>query len=38
MVKDVGIDLGIVNVLIYVKGRGIVVNEFVVVVINNKIG
>ncbi|NVS32750.1 rod shape-determining protein, partial [Listeria monocytogenes] len=27
MAKDVGIDLGTANVLIHVKGRGIVVNE-----------
>ncbi|EAD5753740.1 rod shape-determining protein MreB [Listeria innocua] len=38
MVKDVGIDLGTANVLIHVKGRGIVVNEPSVVAINNKTG
>ena len=27
MGKDVGIDLGTATVLVYVKGRGIVVNE-----------
>ncbi len=36
--KDVGIDLGTANVLIHVKGRGIVVNEPAVVAINNKTG
>jgi len=25
--KDVGIDLGTANILVYVKGRGIVINE-----------
>ncbi|EJG4806688.1 rod shape-determining protein MreB [Listeria innocua] len=38
MAKDVGIDLGTANVLIHVKGRGIVVNEPSVVAINNKTG
>lgn len=38
MAKDVGIDLGTANVLIHVKGRGIVVNEPAVVAINNKTG
>ena len=32
--KDIGIDLGTANVLIYVKGRGIVLNEPSVVVID----
>ena len=27
MARDIGIDLGTVNVLIYLKGRGIVLNE-----------
>jgi len=34
--KDIGIDLGTTNILIYVKDRGIVVNESSVVAINNK--
>lgn len=34
MVLDIGIDLGIVNVLIYVLGKGIVFNELFVVVID----
>lgn len=38
MAKDVGINLGTANVLIHVKGRGIVVNEPAVVAINNKTG
>ena len=32
--KDIGIDLGTVNVLIYVKGEGIVLNEPSVIVID----
>lgn len=38
LAKDVGIDLGTANVLIHVKGQGIVVNEPSVVAINNKTG
>ncbi|EUJ32702.1 rod shape-determining protein MreB [Listeria floridensis FSL S10-1187] len=38
MAKDVGIDLGTANVLIHVKGQGIVINEPSVVAINNKTG
>lgn len=34
--KDIGIDLGTANVLIYVKGRGIVLNEPSVVVIETE--
>lgn len=34
--KDIGIDLGTANTLVYVKGRGIVINEPSVVAINNK--
>jgi len=34
--KDVGIDLGTANTLIYVKDRGIVVNESSIVAINNR--
>ena len=32
--KDIGIDLGTANVLIYIKGQGIVLNEPSVVVID----
>ncbi len=34
--KDIGIDLGTANVLVYVKGEGIVVNEPSVVAIDNE--
>ncbi|MBX4191447.1 MAG: rod shape-determining protein [Candidatus Doudnabacteria bacterium] len=34
--KDIGIDLGTANTLIYVKGKGIVINEPSVVAINQK--
>ncbi len=36
--KDIGIDLGTANTLIYVRGRGIVINEPSVVAINKKTG
>ena len=36
--KDVGIDLGTSNTLIYVKDRGIVVKESSIVAINNRNG
>ena len=36
MARDIGIDLGTANVLIYVKGRGIVLNEPSVVVIETE--
>lgn len=36
--KDLGIDLGTANTLIYVKGRGIVINEPSVVAVNQKTG
>ncbi|MEK9174456.1 MAG: rod shape-determining protein [Patescibacteria group bacterium] len=36
--KDIGVDLGTVNTLIYVKGRGIVINEPSLVAINKKTG
>ncbi|MEK7138438.1 MAG: rod shape-determining protein [Patescibacteria group bacterium] len=36
--KDVGVDLGTANSLVYVKGRGILVNEPTVVAINSKTG
>src|SRR3989344_575405 len=35
---DMGIDLGTVNTLVYVKGKGIVVNEPSVIAINQKTG
>ncbi|MBI2633996.1 MAG: rod shape-determining protein [Parcubacteria group bacterium] len=34
--KDIGIDLGTANTLVYVKGRGIVINDPSVVAINQK--
>jgi len=34
--KDLGVDLGTANILIYVKGRGIVINEPSIVAINKK--
>src|SRR3990172_12208260 len=36
--KDMGIDLGTANTLVYVKGRGIVINEPSVVAVNKKTG
>ncbi len=36
--KDVGIDLGTANTLVYVEGRGIVINEPSVVAVNQKTG
>ena len=36
--KDIGIDLGTANSLIYVRGRGIVINEPSVVAVNQKTG
>lgn len=36
--KDIGIDLGTANTLIYVNGKGIVINEPSVVAINKKTG
>ena len=36
--KDIGIDLGTATTLIYVKGRGIVINEPSVVAVNQKTG
>ena len=37
-VKKIGIDLGTANTLVYVRGRGIVINEPSVVAINQKTG
>ncbi|MEX0916516.1 MAG: rod shape-determining protein, partial [Candidatus Spechtbacterales bacterium] len=36
--KDIGIDLGTANTLVYVRGKGIVINEPSVVAINIKTG
>jgi len=36
--KDVGIDLGTTNSLVYVKGKGIVINDPSITAINNKTG
>ena len=36
--KDIGIDLGTAKTLVYVRGRGIVINEPSVVAINQKTG
>lgn len=36
--KDIGIDLGTANTLVYVEGRGIVINEPSVVAVNQKTG
>lgn len=36
--KDIGIDLGTANTLVYVKGQGIVINEPSVVAVNKKTG
>nr|HPH78708.1 rod shape-determining protein [bacterium] len=33
---DIGIDLGTANTLVYVKGKGIIINEPSVVAINNR--
>ena len=35
---DIGIDLGTANTLVYVKGKGIVINEPSVVAVNQKTG
>ena len=34
--NDIGIDLGTANTLVYVRGRGIVINEPSVVALNTK--
>jgi len=36
--NDIGIDLGTANTLVYVRGRGIVINEPTVVAVNQKTG
>ncbi|MBO5280339.1 MAG: rod shape-determining protein, partial [Clostridia bacterium] len=36
--KDIGIDLGTASVLVYVKGKGIVINEPSVVAIDKQTG
>lgn len=38
MARDLGIDLGTANLLVYVKGKGIVINEPSVVAVNTKTG
>ena len=38
LTRDIGIDLGTANTLVYVKGKGIVLNEPSVVAINQKTG
>lgn len=38
MSDDIGIDLGTANTLVYVRGRGIVINEPTVVAVNQKTG
>lgn len=38
MSNDIGIDLGTANTLVYVRGRGIVINEPSVVAVNQKTG
>ena len=38
LTKDIGIDLGTANTLVYVKGRGIIINEPSVVAVNQKTG
>ena len=35
LIKDIGIDLGTASVLVYVKGKGIVLNEPSVVAMDN---
>ncbi len=36
--EDIGIDLGTANVLVYVKGKGVVINEPSVIALNQKTG
>ena len=38
MAKDIGIDLGTASVLVYVKGKGIVLNEPSVVALDKNTG
>ncbi len=38
LTQDIGIDLGTANVLVYVKGKGIVINEPSVVAVNQRTG
>ena len=35
---DIGIDLGTANTLVYVKGKGIVINEPTIVALNKRTG
>ena len=34
--KDIGIDLGTVNILVYQKGKGIIINEPSIIVIDEE--
>ena len=36
--KDIGIDLGTANTLVYVRGKGIIINEPSIVAVNQKTG
>lgn len=36
LIKDIGIDLGTTKSIVYVKGRGIIINEPTIVAVNNK--
>ena len=38
MARDLAIDLGTANTLVYMKGRGIVLNEPSVIAVNRQIG
>lgn len=38
MSTDIGIDLGTANILVYLKGKGVVINEPTIVAINHKTG
>lgn len=38
MSTDIGIDLGTANTLVYIKGKGVVINEPTIVAINHKTG
>ncbi|MEI7513664.1 MAG: rod shape-determining protein, partial [bacterium] len=38
MSHDIGIDLGTANTLVYVRGKGVVINEPSVVAVNQKTG
>ena len=38
LAKDIGIDLGTASVLVYIKGKGVVLNEPSVVAVNKVTG